>query len=160
MIELREEELLLRRSNPQDRLLACTADISKAPLLELMMNSWDEGIASFEIKFINERGECLTIEFDRTRNELLLDRGKMLNEGLGNLFNPVLKAPLIEAALKDGIQIFLDTSSVEVFSCSGAVNMTAQIFPNESFSKIELRFQGSELPEVDLSLYKLRSIWK
>ncbi|MEM8889243.1 MAG: glycoside hydrolase family 32 protein, partial [Bacteroidota bacterium] len=160
MLELREEELMLARTYPKHTSLAYTADISKTPLLELMMNSWEEGIASCEMKFSNEIGECLTIQIERSRNELLLDRGKMQNEELGNLFNPVLKAPLIGAAAKEGIRIFLDTSSVEVFSCGGAINMTAQIFPKESFNKMELSFQGSELPEVDLSLYKLRSIWK
>lgn len=160
ILNLRDKEIQLERTIKKNSVIEWIASIGHSPLLALLVKAWDKDFLKLELKFTSEGGKCLYVQLDPIKGELLLDRGKLENEGLGDKFTPLLKAPLLKGSQKEGLHIFLDTSSIEIFSCGGAINISAQIFPKENFYKIEVRGEGSGFEEVDISLFELKSIWK
>jgi sucrose-6-phosphate hydrolase SacC (GH32 family) len=58
------------------------------------------------------------------------------------------------------LHIFVDRSSVELFAQGGTITMTNLVFPKPASAGISLATSGGSLNEVQLSMWKLRSIWK
>jgi fructan beta-fructosidase len=57
------------------------------------------------------------------------------------------------------LQIFIDTSSVEVFANDGRVVITSLIFPNEPYNQIVLFSEKGSTHVSSLKLTELASIW-
>lgn len=157
---LRKREIKFEKKEPGASRLFYHARLHESPLVELNLAGNEVPISKLEVKFINESGECLLLQMDMTQNHLLLNRGGLNNSALGELFNPMLKAPLAKALSGESIRIFLDTSSLEIFACGGVVNLSAQIFPTQPFKTVEVSIEGGKREEIELSLYQLASIWK
>ncbi|MCS4306298.1 sucrose-6-phosphate hydrolase SacC (GH32 family) [Rheinheimera pacifica] len=58
-----------------------------------------------------------------------------------------------------GLEIFLDTSSIEVFADNGRTVMTSVVFPEAPYSQLKLS-TDSAINIQQLSIAQLRSIWQ
>ncbi|PRY88011.1 glycoside hydrolase family 32 protein [Mongoliibacter ruber] len=116
-------------------------------LVELEFAVTDE---DFRIEFQNEENERLILE--KTGEFVVLDRGLSGITSFNADFTNTQTAPLGNIQVKN-LRVFLDRSSVEVFINDGELALTALIFPNSPYSKIQMQGLGSG------KAHYLKSIW-
>lgn len=93
----------------------------------------------FVLRFQNEAGETLLLEYQTANDRFVLDRSASGEVGFHEEFGkgaqemPVPHLPESEFE----VRILLDASSVEVFLNKGQYAMTAQIFPSKKYTLLE-----------------------
>jgi fructan beta-fructosidase len=103
--------------------------------------------------------EKIMISYDTLIEKLCVDRTNAGESSFSAAFPTIQEAPL---EMNDGrikLQIFIDTSSVEVFANDGKVVITSLIFPNEPCNKIVLLSNEGSTHVPSLTLTELDSIW-
>jgi fructan beta-fructosidase len=110
-----------------------------------------------ELSFGNAK-HSLKLKIDAVAGQLILDRS---NAGIADFetgFASVQRAPL---DIKTGVvqlEVFLDTSSIEVFADNGRTVMTSVIFPGEPYTQTKLSADKAiSIKRVTMS--QLTSIW-
>lgn len=78
--------------------------------------------------------------------------------GMGT-FNPAFGAPLILEEGRLHLRIYVDESSVEIFTGDGSLAMTSQIFGNPTNESVGLFADGGSIKVNHLEIYALTSIW-
>lgn len=106
-----------------------------------------------------ENDETL-VGYDAANGELFFDRSHCANAHFNKAFPSRTVAPLRLNSEPLRLQIFVDRSSVEVFAQDGRIAMTNLVFPNSTSIGLSLSTSGGRLDNVQLSLWKLRPIWK
>jgi fructan beta-fructosidase len=100
------------------------------------------------------------VGFDAVRRELFVDRSKCAGVHFSKLFPSRTVAPLNLSGEALRLHIFVDFSSVEVFAQAGKIAMTNLVFPRPASRGISLRTLDGKLEQVQLRIWRLRSIWK
>ncbi|SEH67359.1 fructan beta-fructosidase [Rheinheimera pacifica] len=111
-----------------------------------------------ELSFENAK-HSLKLKVDAVAGQLILDR---TNAGIADFesgFASVQRAPLEIKAGVVQLEIFLDTSSIEVFADNGRTVMTSVVFPDVPYSQLKLS-TDSAVNIQQLSITQLRSIWQ
>lgn len=121
-----------------------------APASEIIVETPDGDLESIVIQ--NDSGERVILRI--ANGQLELDRTQSGMSEFHPDFAKVLTAPLEGVEVKS-VQLFLDSSSLEVFINSGQLVMTAILFPTEPYHTVELT-GGSTTTRV----FSLSSIWK
>lgn len=116
----------------------------------------------FRLAFKNDRNEQLVLTMDSEKGIFLLDRtqsGKIdFQENFGELAQkmPIPNLPKDEFE----VRMLLDHSSMEVFINKGQYVMTAQVFPNESYTLLDIENTSEEILEFrNFEINKLKGIW-
>jgi fructan beta-fructosidase len=116
----------------------------------------------FVLHFKNGAGERLSLTMDSARKLLLLDRRASGKTDFQESFAEQIQQMPITNLPIDGyeVRLLLDWSSLEVFINKGEYAMTAQIFPNEAFDRLEVE-NGKPEPLVlkDFQIGRVKSIW-
>lgn len=120
--------------------------------LDLKESKW------VELSFENAQ-HSLKLQVDTVTGQLILDRSKAGVADFESGFASVQRAPLDSNDGKLQLEIFLDTSSIEVFANNGRTVMTSVIFPDEPYNQLKLVADNAvNIRQVTLS--KLNSIWQ
>jgi fructan beta-fructosidase len=110
----------------------------------------------------NEQGEQLVLEMNSAEKLCTLDRSQSGLTDFQETFGGSQQMPLDN--LPEGeveFRIFLDASSIEVFINKGQYVMTAQIFPVNSYSDLEIGNTGTApLGIQDLTVNQVSGVWE
>lgn len=114
------------------------------------------------LTYKNSQGEQLILELDGSEKLVTLDRSESGLVDFEETFGRIQQMPLDN--LPEGlveIRIFIDASSVEVFINKGQYVMTAQVFPMNSFSDLEIVNTATKpLNIADLKVNKVSGVWE
>ncbi|MDO6473115.1 glycoside hydrolase family 32 protein [Maribacter sp. 1_MG-2023] len=119
-------------------------------------------VPNTQMYFRNKNGDSLSIDIDRDKKVVTLDRRKSGNVDFSDKFSPGVQQMKIPS-LPDGlieIVFLLDHSSLELFINGGQYVMTNQIFPNEFFRAITIvNNSEEELVIEDFTEHKVERVW-
>jgi fructan beta-fructosidase len=127
-------------------------------LLELDLDLDMAGAQQASLVLSNARGEQVVLHVDRGSHSLTLDRARSGTVGFNTAFSAPQAGPLAGDSGRIHLQVFLDTSSIEVFANGGATVMTAVLFPTASYDSIVLH-ADHELGSVSGTIHELASAW-
>ncbi|MBE2181493.1 MAG: GH32 C-terminal domain-containing protein [Chthoniobacterales bacterium] len=101
----------------------------------------------------------VVVGYDRLASNLYLDRTSSGFVTFGPGFQSVVRAPYKPAGNVLGLRIFVDQSSIEVFTKDGERVMTSQIYPHTGGTKVQLFSSGGSAALKRMRGWVLRSIW-
>jgi len=130
-------------------------------LTELELEIEQKTAATFDLIVEHSEDEKTIITCDFANGALLVDRTNSGDNSFSESFPTVQEAPLkmnSEGKLK--LQLFLDTSSIEVFANDGEVAMTSLIFPSKIGEKLHLVSNNGETKISTMKVSKLNSIYE
>lgn len=127
-------------------------------LSELNVQFTNDTSSSFGLTIGNEK-EHTTIQFDVHQDRLYVNRMKAGDNSFSESFATIQEAPLRAKENKLSLQIFVDTSSIEIFANEGEVAVTSLIFPNELAQHVRFFSQEGTVNVSKLTLIELQSIW-
>lgn len=130
-----------------------------SPLMELNLELEKQTSNSFGIVFQNSEDEKTEIRYNAEKDMLLVDRTKAGENSFSESFPAVQEASLKMENDRINLQIFIDTSSIEVFANDGKVAFTSLIFPNHPYEQIVLFSNEGYTKVSSLKLIELESIW-
>ncbi|WP_299800611.1 glycoside hydrolase family 32 protein [uncultured Maribacter sp.] len=119
-------------------------------------------VPNAQIYFRNKDGDSLSIDIDRDKKLVTLDRRQSGNVDFSDKFSPGVQQMKIPNLLDGPIEIvlLLDHSSLELFINGGQYVMTNQIFPNEFFRAITIvNNSEEELIIEDFTEHKVERVW-
>lgn len=113
-----------------------------------------------KLVFTNDVKDSLVVYYDAQLKNFTLDRRnsgqvkfeKSFGEQRQNTKTPLLQSKTIQ------YQIFLDWSSIELFLGGGTYSFTAQIFPNQPYTKLSIS-SSKDQHLKEFSISKINSIW-
>ncbi len=115
---------------------------------------------SFGIKLSNDLGENLVIEFDKTTNQMSVDRtNSNVAKFSEEFYGKVHRAPVDLSTETLELQIFIDVASVEIFVNEGELCFTGIFFPTKDFESISLFSKNGKCNISESKFYSLNSIW-
>lgn len=119
-----------------------------------------EKISSNQFGFIIEHSEKekTVIGYDVAKEMIFIDRTESGENSFSISFPTVQKAPLKITNNQLKLQLFMDTSSIELFVNDGEVAVTSLLFPKGSREIVLFSNEGTT-NVVDLKLTELDSIW-
>ncbi len=121
---------------------------------------FEPGTATSFGLLVSKGGEEETVVgYDVARQELFVDRSRSGEVDFHPAFAGRHAGPLPLDEGRVRLQLFVDTSSVEVFGNDGYTVITDRIFPDPSSQAIELFSEGGEAKVHSLSFWPLRSVW-
>lgn len=130
------------------------------PVAEFEAGTAEAGTASeFGLKVRTGNGEETVIGIDPKAGQLIVDRTRSGQTGFHKEFSGRQTAPLLVEHGRVRLRIFVDWSSVEVFSGDGQVVITDQIFPAPESDGVALYATGGTARLVSLEAWPLASAW-
>lgn len=93
-----------------------------------------EKAAPFEITLSNPEGENVKVLYDSGNRTLSVNRAQSTAMHLGEAYNKVLTAPV--RGNVETLRLFIDKSSMEVFTTDGRSVLTCLLFPSKPFNRI------------------------
>ena len=112
----------------------------------------------FAIEVSNSKDQNIRLGYDSKARRFFVDRSKSGNVTFSKQFPTEIFAPRVASDEEIEMTMVVDVSSVEVFFDDGLTVMTGLFFPDEPLSNV--RIHSNEATVADLSLHKLRSVWK
>ncbi len=113
----------------------------------------------FGLKVRTGNGEETVVGIDPTAGQLIVDRTRSGETRFDKAFSGRQTAPLVVENGRVRLRIFVDWSSVEVFSGDGQVVITDQIFPAPESDGVALYATGGTARLVSLTAWPLASAW-
>lgn len=104
--------------------------------------------------------EETVIGYDVANQQLFTDRRQSGEVDFDPDFASVQQAPLPVDDNRLRLHIFVDWSSVEVFSSEGSVTITDRIFPSPDSRGLEFFSQGGDARLVSVDFWEMESIWE
>ncbi len=131
-------------------------------LLELVLDfDWEGSLkGDLVLKFENSQGEYVQVMYNDSLVTLSIDRTAAGDMSFEPGFKGVHPAPLIgktEGSLS--LHVFLDKSSLEVFSQEGKTVLTDIFFPGEDFTTVKCSTTSGQTVTVKGMGYGLKSAW-
>lgn len=133
-----------------------------APLaeLELTFSLSDEKPAnSIGISISNSKGEKVFIGYEPGKQQYFIDRRQSGDMAFSERFSGRHTAPAKLDSRTIKLYLYLDESSVELFTEDGLTVMTELFFPAEPFTQIKVFAEGGAAELVEATLYPLERIW-
>jgi fructan beta-fructosidase len=116
----------------------------------------------FSLTFGNDREEALVLTMDGDEQIVLLDRSRSGKTDFEASFGQNIQRMPI-SNIPEGmveVRLLLDASSVELFINGGQYVMTAQLFPNSPYTKLDIENKGDEPFELQsFEVSGAESIW-
>lgn len=112
-------------------------------------------------------GRKLVVGYDTRTSMLYIDRTNCADSNISynssnpnaRPFNRIIYAPVVPENNKIRLRIFVDKSSVEVFTNTGKVVLSVVTYPDETQTGLEVFSQNSSATTMDFSAWMLNSIW-
>lgn len=114
--------------------------------------------AKFGFKIVTGENEETIIGYDRSLQEVYIDRRKSGNVAFHSSFPSVDRAPVKLQNGKLKLQVFVDNSIVEIYINDGEQVITDQIFPTSSEYSLQ-QFAEGGTAEADMRVWKIKSVW-
>lgn len=119
--------------------------------------------ATFGLNLMVGEGRKLVLIYDPSTSIICLDRTNatdyVLNTGFINAFARKMYAPVKLQINKLRLHIFIDQSSIEVFTNDGEVVLSATTYPSEKQIGLEVFSEGGATKISSLNAWELSSIW-
>lgn len=115
---------------------------------------------NFGVMLSNSKDEHIKIGYDKNMNAFYIDNTKNGFQSPNNDFAVISYAPWKLKSNKINLRLFIDASSVELFSAGDKIVMTNQFFPQKPYSQISVYSQDGNVELVSAKINNLRSIWK
>jgi fructan beta-fructosidase len=110
-------------------------------------------------KLLEGPGEYTLVGYDAASKQLFVDRTKSGRADFSATYPSRTVAPLDLGTGPLKLHIFVDRSSVEVFSDDGQLAITNLVFPQPENSGISLQVEGGDANGLKVHLWNLHSIW-
>lgn len=108
------------------------------------------------ITIANNEGEFVTLKYNPSDHTLAFDRCKSGMVDFSQDFPVVTVAPTFENNKKVSLRIFIDRSSMEVFTNHGKSVMTNLVFPTKPYSIISVSADGGNARIENLKIYEVK----
>ncbi len=131
------------------------------PSLNQAMISFTLPKQDFKLTLSNEKGEKTAVLLDAASQLLMLDRTASGITEFNYEFGNKLQYAAPES-LSDTLEfsIFMDASSMELFVNKGQCVITAQLFPNQPYTHLEIEnLSNGELRITELKIRPMPSVW-
>lgn len=125
--------------------------------LEFVPNEGASGV-----RLATDNSHFIEIGYDKKRQVLYIDRSKAGSDDFNPSFTKLSRYETAIAVRTDKtikLRIFFDKSIVEVFANDGEAVMTAQIFPAETATGVELFSTGKPAVFNSIKFYPLKPVW-
>ncbi|OAS89241.1 MULTISPECIES: glycoside hydrolase family 32 protein [Metabacillus] len=129
-------------------------------LMEIEIEFEQINSSEFDLLIQHSETEKTIISYDVRNSSLLVDRTNSGENSFSTSFPAVQEAPLKMKNNKVKLQLFIDTSSIELFANDGEIAMTSLIFPSEIGKGLTLVSNGGSTNVSTLKVTELESIWK
>ncbi|MBM7603952.1 fructan beta-fructosidase [Metabacillus crassostreae] len=129
-------------------------------LIEIEIELEQINSKKFDLLIEHSENEKTIISYDVRNSSLLVDRRNSGENSFSASFPAVQEAPLKMKNNKVKLQLFIDTSSIELFANDGKIAMTSLIFPSEIGKGLTLVSNGGSTNVSTLKITELESIWK
>jgi sucrose-6-phosphate hydrolase SacC (GH32 family) len=122
-----------------------------------------KGTSELQLNLLEGDNRCLILTFNSSTNLFSVDRRNTTNaisKEFNEKFKDIMGAPV---SLKNDmlkIRIFVDRSSVEIFTQDGEKVFSALTFPGPDQTGVSLNSEGDQVIMKALKVWKLSSIWK
>jgi len=120
--------------------------------------------AAFGLFLLEGDGRKLILRYDPVTSVICLDRTNctdfVSDSSFTKVFAKKMIAPLMLKQGKLRLHIFVDQSSIEVFTNDGEVVLSATTFPSEEQLGISFFSEGGKTQITTLKAWELNSIWK
>jgi fructan beta-fructosidase len=114
---------------------------------------------NFGFTLSNSKDEWVEIGYDKSKNELYVDRTKSGKVGFSDKFPKRHVAPLVLGkTLK--IRALVDVSSIEIFADDGKIAISELFFPNEDFTTLRIFSRKGVCMLKEGKVYGMKGIWK
>jgi fructan beta-fructosidase len=128
-------------------------------LMELTIEFEKESSSQFGLIIRHSEEEKTVIGYDAVEEKLFVDRTQSGENSFSTSFPAVQDAPLKLEDQRLKLQLFLDTSSIEVFANNGEAAITSLLFPSESGQELILFSNEGTTNVLELNVTELDSIW-
>jgi fructan beta-fructosidase len=125
--------------------------------INLEFEKRDSNLFGFTLQH-SEKGKTV-VRYDVVRQILAVDRTDSGDNSFSSSFATVQEAPLKLKNDKLKLQLFIDTSSIEIFANDGEVAVTSLLFPIEASKELTLFSIEGETKVLSLKVTELHSIW-
>lgn len=117
--------------------------------------------ASFGFNLLVDRthSHYLTVQYDPASSTLTIDRTHSSDATLNSSFPVTVSAPVSPVNNQIRLHMFIDQSSIEVFTNDGKVVMTALTYPSKSQRGIEVFANSGSTTLASFTGWELSSIW-
>lgn len=129
-------------------------------LVEINIELEKESSNQFGLVIRHSETENTKISIDVLSDLLLVDRTQSGEYNFSSSFPLVQEAPLELKHNRVKLQLFMDTSSIEVFANDGEIAVTSLIFPSVLNNELVLFSNDGITNVVDLKITELDTIWK
>jgi sucrose-6-phosphate hydrolase SacC (GH32 family) len=117
----------------------------------------DSQPADFSLHLLPAANQETILRWDSNREVIILDRTHSGRVDFHPRFSRVSEAPLKPRDGKIRLQLFIDTSSIEIFANDGLSVISSLLLPGESTQPIQFK-SGAEAPKLRrLTVWKLKS---
>lgn len=128
-------------------------------LTELTIECEPENATSFDLVFDNSSDEKIVVKYDVEKEILYVDRTLSGEYRFSKSFAAVQKVPIKLKNNAITLQIFIDTSSIEVFVNDGEAAVTSLVFPSGPPIQVQLSSTDGTTNVNVLDITDLNSIW-
>jgi fructan beta-fructosidase len=127
--------------------------------MEITIEFEKESSSQFGLIIRHSEEEKTVIGYDAVEERLFVDRTHSGEHSFSTSFPALQKAPLKLDNQSLKLQLFLDTSSIEVFANNGEAAITSLLFPSESAQELILFSNEGTTNVLEVNVTKLDSIW-
>jgi fructan beta-fructosidase len=128
-------------------------------LMEITIEFKKENSSQFGLIIRHAEEEKTVIGYDTVEGKLFVDRTQSGEHSFSTSFQAVQEVPLKLENQRLKLQLFLDTSSIEVFANNGKAAITSLLFPSESAQELILFSNEGTTNVLELNVTELDSIW-
>lgn len=114
--------------------------------------------AAVDITLSNRQGDRVVMRYDPQARTLSFDRTRSGIVDFSENFPAVTVAPTYEESGKVSLRIFVDRSSIEVFSADGRFVMTNLVFPTAPYTTLTVTAQDGSAKIANLNIYSLKEV--
>lgn len=112
----------------------------------------------FSIELLNTLNEKVVVGYSKDKNQFFLDRRNAGKVDFHKNFGRINFAPRLSSSDEISLSIYLDLASIEVFADNGLSVLTSVLFPNEKFSKMNIK-TSEKLVLKNFIYTPLQTIW-
>jgi fructan beta-fructosidase len=128
-------------------------------LMEIEIEFYKINSSKFDLLIHHSETEKTIISYDVKNSSLLVDRTNSGENSFSASFPAVQVAPLKMKNNRVKLQLFIDTSSIELLANDGEIAMTSLIFPSEIGKSLTLVSNEGSANVSTLKITELDSIW-
>ena len=156
--ELRQTEFSFTKLSVAELNEKLSVEGNFRPPFELMVELEAINSTDFSLIMNNEMGEEISFSYRRDNSRVILNRAKFGETKFSDKFHEIHSAPIKLKERKLFINIFVDTSSFEIFCNNGEVVFSDLILTNGEISFVEFYSDSSSLQINSLTIWNLKNI--